>query len=101
MNWTQIWQIISSVSDEFCKDKRSGLYAYPGNDTLYIHCTNGGGVVGRCGKGTVFDPSRRVCVFDWQVRKSWKSGDEDLSLREFHEISSTILKTGALFTNID
>jgi len=49
--------------DEFCKINGEGLHPYPDNNTQYIHCASGLAFIGRCGKGTVFDPVLHICTY--------------------------------------
>lgn len=50
--------------DEFCKKNGDGLYPYPNDPSHYIQCSHGTGYKGICGRGTIFDPTFKICKVD-------------------------------------
>nr|AAH65583.1 Zgc:65788 [Danio rerio] len=51
---------VPSGSD-FCTGKLEGIYEYPADSMIYIHCANGRTFIQRCPAKTVFDPDCKCC----------------------------------------
>ena len=49
------------VTDEFCTDKPSGMYANPSDCAAFIQCSHGSGVATWCARGTKFDSESGQC----------------------------------------